>query len=166
MCPADAPGPGPVALCDRDFAGKIAGALVPARHCFVWYQPGNQTPATIDSNTSTYDPSHSGTPDAEPNKSGTTCRATYNVDPGCVEQKYKELCDPQQFNLATHNCCSCANAALEACGAKTQAADFPPQNQGTGLPDTYGSGWKKKLLKGIDEGFENIGKGGAVPLGW
>lgn len=165
MCRPDAPGPGPVALCDRDFAGKL-GSIVPARHCFVWYEPGNMTPAQVDpTQTSTYDPSHSGTPDPEPNKQGVTCKATFNVDPGCVQRKYRELCDPAKFDLATHNCCSCAHDALEACGATTQARDFPAKNQGTGLPDTYGTGWKKKFLHGAEEFFENLGRGGAVPLG-
>jgi Domain of unknown function (DUF4157) len=155
-------GTGSVTLCNRDFAGKVAGALVPARHCFVWGHPAgtNATPATIDPNaTDTYDPTHSGTPDAETAKKGTECLQTYDVDPDCVHKKYQELCKAtgtvlgggQDFNLLEHNCCSCARDALTACGAKVAPQDFPAENQGIGLPDSYGSGWKKNIVKGLQD---------------
>lgn len=142
---------GTVSLCDRDFAGKL-GKYVPARHCFVWFHPPgtNTTPASIDpEQTSTYDNKVSGTPDSEPNKSGRICRATYSVDPACVRQKYVELCSPSSYDLAKFNCCTCALQALTACGASPMASDFPPENHGTGLPDSFGKGWKKRLLNKI-----------------
>lgn len=151
--------PASVTLCNRDFAGKVAGALVPARHCFTWAHPAgeNQTPATIDPKaTNTYDPSNTATPDAEPNKPGTECLQTYNVDPECVKKKYAELCSTDKFNLGDYNCCSCANDALTACGAKTGPADFPKKNQGVGLPDSYGTGWKKTVLDGANWVLHNV----------
>lgn len=160
---ASATTPGMVSLCNRDFAGRL-GTAVPARHCFVWFHPPGttQTPATIDPRqTSTYDNSTSGTPDAEPNKPGTVCPATYQVDPDCVLRRYRELCPPARYNLATFNCCSCAYEALTACGATPSTADLPAENQGTGLPDSFGRGWKKRLLEGIDESIgatEELGR--------
>lgn len=166
ICSADE-APASVSICDRDFAGKL-GTLVPARHCFVWYHPegATSTPGTIpQQQTGTYDPNTSGTADAEPNKKGTRCLDTFNVDPNCVKEKYDELCSPKNFDLGEFNCCSCANQALTACGASTKSSDFPPENQGTGLPESYGSGWKKKLLYGIDKYFQYLGKAGMVPIG-
>ena len=49
-----------------------------------------------------------------------------------------------------HNCCSCARDALEACGAKTAPKDFPADNQGIGLPEGYGYGWKKSIKDSIE----------------
>lgn len=147
---------GLVTLCDRDFAGK-AGDYVPARHCFVWYRPPGQTttPSVIPpEETSTYDNAVSGTPDPEPNKTGTVCRATFNIDPECVRDKYRELCSPAEYNLATNNCCTCAYEALSACGANLSRSDFPPENHGTGLPDSLGSGWKKSALEALNDFYQ------------
>jgi hypothetical protein len=143
---------GSVSLCNRDFNPL---SFMPARHCFVWYHYSALKPFqwngqySIDpKNTATFDPSTAGTPDADPNMSGTVCPATYNVDPACVQQNY-ELCE--NFNLATNNCCSCALQALTACGATPGPGDFPAENQGMGLPAGYGSGWKQTVLNGFDQ---------------
>lgn len=148
-----------VSLCDRDFAGAL-GFIVPARHCFVWFHSADTKVSPeliVQSNTSTYDNSTSSSPDLEPNKSGTVCRATYNIDPSCVKKKYLQLCDPEKYNLESFNCCTCAFRAIKECGGNLKPSDFPPENQGTGLPDSFGTGWKKETLESIKEtiyGFE------------
>jgi hypothetical protein len=140
---------GSVKLCDRDFAG-MAGYVVPARHCFVWLLRKLETPIQINpQDTLTYDNKTNATPDEEPNRSGRICRASYNIDPDCVKKEYEQYCHPSAYHLSSFNCCSCAYHALKSCGADLQPSDFPPQNQGTGLPDSFGTGWKKKALERV-----------------
>ncbi len=147
-----------VHLCDRYFSGK-KGPYFPARHCFVSLtafgeelQLGN----IKQENTLTYDNKVSGVPDSEPNKPGTVCRGHYPINTDCVKQKYKKLCNSANYDISAFNCCSCAYLALTACGAKVSRSDFPPKNQGTGLPDSFGRGWKKKALELLTTNDNNI----------
>lgn len=135
-------------LCHRDFTGTV-GSYVPARHCFVWGHEDSlaPTPSNIAKpHTLTYDNSTSGTPDPDPHKA-TTCTGTYNVDPDAVKANYKRMCDPDNYNLTSFNCCTCAYMALTAAGASPAASDFPSANHGMGLP--FGSGWKKGAAEAL-----------------
>jgi hypothetical protein len=138
-----------VTLCDRNFA--TAGDTIPAKHCFVWYRDEeiSPTPENIrQEQTSTFDPNTAGGPDPAANDDSVVCRATYDVDPECVRDEY-ENCEGE-YNMATFNCCSCAHQAIEACGGSTTPGDFPPANHGIGLPEEYGSGWKRPILESGD----------------
>lgn len=157
------------ALCHRDFDLPVLSGVFPARHCFMTEaKAGEQLPkalvngkATILSipqkNTLTYDNKTSGTFDSNPGwTKWPTCGPAQSVKAGCLEAKYKQLCDPANYNLATFNCCTCALKAMEACGMSANPEEFPKTNQGTGLPDSLGSGWKKSLLNGINDAIREI----------
>ncbi|MBI2985751.1 MAG: VCBS repeat-containing protein [Deltaproteobacteria bacterium] len=186
MClPDESQKEGSVTLCHRDFHPQN---IFEARHCFVWYhsRDDKMTPRAINPrNTSTYDPHVAGPADAAPNMigesveyqvkmpfgadyppfrlstPGTVCTATYNVDPECVKRMYQEGCAYVEFDLKRFNCCSCAHAALTSCGAIPLPSDFPEINQGMGLPESYGTGWKQKYFpeglvrEGINKYVEN-----------
>ena len=113
-------------LCNRDFQAVVPGRV--AKHCFVWGHPRSveAVPENItQKGTMTYDDGHSGTMDPVPVKN-TTCTRTFDdIDPEVVRQNYRDLCNPDDFNLVSFNCCTCAYLALSAAGAKLTASDFP-----------------------------------------
>ena len=135
-------------LCHRDFVTSLVPGSA-AQHCFSWGHPKSTVaiPANIiQDDTITYDNKKSGTKDDEPQKN-TVCTRTFEVDPTTVKNKYKELCDPKDYNLVSFNCCTCAYLALAAAGAKLKKSDFPKQNDGIGLPKSYGYGLKRYKLE-------------------
>ena len=139
-------------LCYRNFQAAIVPGKA-AQHCFVWGHAASvkAVPENIkegDPDTATFDDQKgSGRPDPMP-RNNTTCSRTYpDIDFEVVRKKYVELCDPKLYNLVSFNCCTCAYLALSMAGAKLSGADFPPQNQGMGLPDTLGLGGKKIYLE-------------------
>lgn len=124
-----------------------------ARHCFVWLHPEDTLKATPQSqsdmeSTFTYDLSTNGRYDEGALGSDVVCTGTFSLDdPGCVEAGYS-ACDTDEYNLGLFNCCSCAHQSLEeVCGVSTSPSHFPPQNQGIGLPEEYGSGAKRTIVE-------------------
>ena len=141
-----------VYLCDRGFEYIVGPIRVPqsvARHCFVAQsiQGQRQSGEPLIGDTATFDNKRSGDPDLHPNMPGRVCRGKYSISFDCVKQKYKELCRPNEWEISSFNCCSCAYLALTACGAKLSKSDFPPENQGIGLPDSFGKTGKKAFVE-------------------
>lgn len=135
-----------VRLCHRvfDLPGPLSDA-VPARHCYVAAATDG---GTIDkARTATYDPLHSGTPDAVPTKEDWVCSEPYPGSFERVRAEYERLCAPKDFDLGSNNCCSCADRALKAAGITPRPGDFPTSNLGTGLdPSEHAKGWKSEAL--------------------
>jgi len=125
-----------------------------ARHCFVWVHPADTPKSTPQSQsdmeewTFTYDTGTSGHYDEGALGSDVVCTGTFDLeDSGCVEAGYS-ACDTDDYNLGLFNCCSCAHQTLEeACGVSTSPGHFPPQNQGIGLPENYGSSVKRTVVE-------------------
>lgn len=136
----------------RDLFGNMA------RHCFLWLhsrdidrtiptEPYDKNPYSL-----TYDNTTGGCCDGGALADDVVCTHTYEIDPSCVQSVYETACDPDDYNLASFNCCSCAHQALEACGASTAPSHFPSANHGVGLPEEYGSGWKRTVLEAGERG--------------
>jgi rhodanese-related sulfurtransferase len=139
-----------------------------AKHCFVWVHPQNtpkttpQTRSDMEEWTFTYDTATSGRYDEGALGSDVVCTGTFDIaNPDCVEAGYNG-CDPDEYDLGLFNCCSCAHSTLEeACGVSTSPSHFPPQNQGIGLPEEYGSGVKRDVIESAaklwEEGADAVG---------
>jgi hypothetical protein len=135
-----------------------------ARHCFVWVHPADTPKSTPQSQsdmeewTFTYDTGTSGHYDEGALGSDVVCTGTFDLeDSGCVEAGYS-ACDTDDYNLGLFNCCSCAHQTLEeACGVSTSPGHFPPQNQGIGLPENYGSGVKRTVVEAAGKWWKEEG---------
>ncbi len=114
-----------VSICYRDMQIPI----LPYKHCFVY----NGASSPIDpKNTASFDfPGNGGKPDPEPNRHNSTkCPKLHQVEWKCVQREYQQCTNWTPFN----NCCTCAYSAILNCGGKPTKDDFPPENNGLGLP--------------------------------
>ena len=87
----------------------------PPEHCFLrLIEPNSDT--TVDSLSFSYN-QVAASPDYRPNDPANRCETVDYINWGQwqqLKQFYQDNCAPEQFEMNSHNCCSCVQNSLES----------------------------------------------------
>lgn len=103
-----------LAACARSHA-DVGKEVYPPEHCFLkLIEPNSDT--TIDSLSFSYN-QVAASPDYRPDDTANRCETVNLINWGQWQQLgqfYQDYCTPEQFEMNSHNCCSCVQNSVES----------------------------------------------------